>query len=61
MGFFRKPLTPSLLEFARHFFQWVLLQVFNPENIIILSLVMGIVIPTLTNTTYITKKIAPKL
>ena len=36
--FFRKPLTPppSLLEFSRHFFQWVLLQVFNSENIIIL-------------------------
>ena len=27
---------PSLLEFSRHFFQWVLFQVFNTENIIIL-------------------------
>ena len=30
------PHPPSLLEFLRHFFQWVLLQVFNTENIIIL-------------------------
>ena len=46
---------PSLLEFSRHFFQWVLLQVFNTENIIILELVMGKVIPTLANTTFITR------
>ena len=49
MSFFPKASDPppSLLEFSRHFFQRVLLQVFNTENIIILELVMGKVIPTL--------------
>ena len=42
-------------------FLWVLLQVFNTENIIILDSVVGKVILTLTNTTYITRIFASKL
>ena len=42
LEFSQKTLTPpSLLKFTRHFFQWVILHVFNTENIIILELVMG--------------------
>ena len=59
MVFFQKPLTPpSLLEFSRHFFQRVLLQVFNTENIIIPEFVMGKVVQTLTN---ITRSFSSKL
>ena len=57
MSFFQKdlPPPPPLLEFSRHFFQWCLLQVFNAKIIMILELVMGKVISTLTTTTSITR------
>ena len=46
---------PPLLEFSRHFFQWCLLQVFNAKIIMILELVMGKVISTLSTTSSITR------
>merc|ERR1719509_622759 len=55
-SFFQRRLTPPLLlEFSRHFFQWCLLQVCNAKIIMILELVMGKVISTLTTTTSITR------